>query len=262
MRLLAALPVSLQSWHPTFPYDLLHAMLAKIRIFRLYLGALCRFHHAMAGQTDILIETLMSWIDTGRLNPGDPVDETALVAEFGVSRTPVREALLHLEAMGLVRRNPRKGATVFRPTLEEFLAILEVHAKPEGQAAGLAARRLSVSGAEMLQATVRACEIHAATNVDADPDGYYQLNLRFDECVAVAAGNPFLTEMIKTNARKLLAYYRARYKYAGAIAASAREHRAIATLITDRNSPGAEAAMQRHVQFDHITAMDLLAARS
>lgn len=216
----------------------------------------------MAGQTDTLIATLMSWIDTGRLNPGDPVDETALVAEFGVSRTPVREALLKLEAMGLVKRNPRKGVTLFRPTLEEFLAILEVHAKLEGQAAGLAARRLSVSGAERLEAVVSACEHHAASCGDADPDGYYQLNLRFHECIANAAGNPFLTEMIKTNARKLLAYYRARYKHAGAIAASARDHRALARLITNRDSSGAEAAMQAHVQFDQITAMDLIAALS
>ena len=209
-----------------------------------------------------MISTILSWIDIGRLNPGDVVDETALVAEFGVSRTPVREAVLQLEAMGLIRRLPRKGATVFRPTLEEFLAILEVHAKLEGQAAGLAARRLSNSAAAALEAIVTACEAHAATKGDGDPDGYYQLNLRFHETVALAAGNPFLTEMIKTNARKLLAYYRARYRYAGAIAASAREHRALATLMFARESEAAEAMMVRHVHFDQITAMDLLAALS
>lgn len=228
----------------------------------LYLGAICRFPDAMAGQTDTLIATLMGWIDTGRLNPGDPVDETALVAEFGVSRTPVREAILQLEAMGLIRRNPRKGATLFRPTLEEFLAILEVHAKLEGQAAGLAARRLSVSGAARLEQIVAACESHVVQKGDNDPDGYYQLNLSFHEQVAIAACNPFLTELIKTNARKLLAYYRARYRYSGAIATSARDHRQLLTLITARDSVGAEAAMQAHVQFDQVTAMDLLAALS
>ena len=218
------------------------------------------FKTAMAGQTETLIETIMGWIDLGRLRPGDAIDEAALAAEYSVSRTPVREALLQLEAMGLIRRHPRKGATLFKPTLEEFLAILEVHAKLEGQAAGLAARRLSVAWAEKLEAAVTACEAHAATKGDADPDGYYQLNLRFHETVALAAGNPFLTEMIKTNARKLLAYYRARYRYAGAIALSASEHRAIAGLIVARDSVGAETLMQRHVQFDQITAMDLLAA--
>jgi DNA-binding GntR family transcriptional regulator len=209
-----------------------------------------------------LTAAILHRIDLGRLNPGDVIDEQDLVAEFGVSRTPVREALLQLEAMGLIRRNPRKGATVFRPTLEEFLAILEVHAKLEGQAAGLAARRLSVAGADALEAAVAACEGHAARQGDADPDGYYQLNLRFHETVAVAAGNPFLTEMVKTNARKLLAYYRARYRYAGAIAASAAEHRRIAGLIVARDAVAAEALMQRHVQFDQVTAMDLLAALS
>ena len=160
----------------------------------------------MAMQNDTLPATILSWIDIGRLNPGDVIDEQPLVAEFGVSRTPVREALLQLEARGLIRRLPRKGAVVFRPTLEDFLAILEVHAKLEGQAAGLAARRLSKAGAVALQAAVKACETCASKLGDANPNGYYQLNLRFHEVVAIAAGNPFLTDMIKTNARKLLAY--------------------------------------------------------
>jgi DNA-binding GntR family transcriptional regulator len=213
----------------------------------------------MVTQPETLLATLLSWIDLGRLNPGDMIDEAALVAEFAVSRTPVREALLQLEAMGLLRRLPRKGAVVFRPTLEKFLAILEVHARLEGQAAGLAARRLSKAGAFALESIVAACEGHVAQKGDNDPDQYYQLNLRFHETVAIAAGNPFLTEMIKTNARRLLAYYRARYRYAGVIAASAREHRQLAMLITNRDSVGAEALMQRHVQFDQVTAMDLLA---
>jgi DNA-binding GntR family transcriptional regulator len=214
----------------------------------------------MKRPTDSLLVALLNRIDLGRLNPGDPIDEQELVEEFAVSRTPVREALLQLEAMGLVRRNPRKGAVVFRPTLEEFLAILEVHAKLEGQAAGLAARRLSVGGAAALEHAVASCEAHAAALGDADSDGYYQLNLRFHECVAIAAGNAFLVDLVKTNARKLLAYYRARYRYSGVIAASATEHRQIADLIRDRNAERAEALMQRHVQFDQVTAMDLLTA--
>ena len=216
----------------------------------------------MTRQTPNLVHEILARIDLGHLNPGDGIDENELVDTFAVSRTPVREALLQLEAMGLIRRHPRKGATVFRPTLEEFLAILEVHAKLEGQAAALAARRLSVTGARTLESVVQACEAHAATRGDAEPDQYYQLNLRFHATVAEASGNPFLLDMIKTNARKLLAYYRARYRYAGVIAASAAEHRRIATLITDRDGTGAEALMARHVQFDQVTAMDLLAALS
>lgn len=214
----------------------------------------------MAGQTDSIIQAVLDWIDRGRLMPGDVVEEAALVAEFSVSRTPVREALLILEAQGLLRRLPRKGAVVFKPSLAEFLAILEVHAKLEGQAAGLAARRLSVSGAAALEAAVLACEDHAARLGDSQPDQYYQLNLRFHATIAEASGNPFLVDMIKTNARKVMAYYRARYHYAGTIALSAREHRQIASLIAARKADEAEVMMRNHVQFDQVTAMDLLAA--
>ena len=214
----------------------------------------------MAGQTETILNRILEDIDRGQLNPGDPIDEQTLIATYGVSRTPLREVLLRLEAMGLVERLPRKGAVLFRPSLEEFLSILEVHAKLEGQAAGLAARRISPELSKGLVAIVEACERHAAEKGDSDPDGYYQLNLRFHEIIAKASGNPFLLEMIKTNARKLLAYYRARYRYPGMIAESAREHRALSELILSHEAVQAEAEMERHVQFDRVTVMDLLAA--
>lgn len=214
----------------------------------------------MAGQTEQVLGAILADIESGRLNPGDVIEETALITRHGVSRTPVREAFIQLETAGLIRRLPRKGAVLFKPTLEEFLAILEVHARLEGMAAGLAARRLSPAHAAALETAVAACEAHARDKGDSDPAGYYQLNLRFHEVVALAGGNPFLVDLIKTNARKLMAYYRARYRYPGAIAASAREHRDIATLITAHDRAGAEAAMAKHVQFDQVTVMDLLAA--
>lgn len=214
----------------------------------------------MAGQTDTLIAAILEDIDAGRLAPGQEIDEAALAARHSVSRTPIREAYIQLEASGLIRRLPRKGVVLFKPTLEEFLAIQEVHAQLEGQAAGLAARRISPVLREQLLAVVTACEAHASQKGDADPDGYYQLNLRFHETVALGAANPFLVEMIKTNARKLMAYYRARYRYPGAIAQSALEHREIATLILSHDRAGAEAAMQAHVLYDQVTVMDLLAA--
>lgn len=214
----------------------------------------------MAGQTETLIAAILADIDAGRLAPGQEIDEPTLASRHGVSRTPIREAYIQLEATGLIRRLPRKGAVLFKPTLEEFLAIQEVHAQLEGQAAGLAARRISAALRARLEAATRACESHAQTHGDADPDGYYQLNLVFHETVALGAANPFLVEMIKTNARKLMAYYRARYRYPGAIAQSALEHREIAGKIFAHDRAGAEAAMQAHVLFDQVTVMDLLAA--
>lgn len=214
----------------------------------------------MAGQTETILTAIHALIESGALNPGDMIDEAALMAAHGVSRTPFREALLRLETQGLVTRLPRKGAAVFKPTLAEFLSILELHASLEGLAAGLAARRLSAGGRAALEAAIAACEAHVRDKGEAAPQAYYRLNLTFHETVAVAAGNPFLLDEIKTQARKLLAYYRARYGYAGVIAASAREHREIGARIMARDAEGAAEAMRRHVQFDQLTAMDLLAA--
>jgi DNA-binding GntR family transcriptional regulator len=205
-------------------------------------------------------ETILHQIDTGDLNPGDLIDEDALIETLDISRTPLREALIKLEAHGLIQRQPRKGAYVFRPTIEEFLGILEIHAGLEGQAAGWAARRLSVENGQALEASVEESVTHSAAKGDADPNGYYQLNLTFHATVVEAAGNPFLTDLVKSNARKLMAYYRARYQYKGTIATSAAEHAHIAQLILDRQSAEAEAAMQTHVNFGQVTAMDLLTA--
>ncbi|MDK3018967.1 GntR family transcriptional regulator [Pseudodonghicola flavimaris] len=213
----------------------------------------------MAGQTEQVLGAILDDIDAGRLQPGDVLEEAPLMAAHGVSRTPVREVFIQLETAGLIKRLPRKGAVLFKPTLKEFLGILEVHIRLEGQAAGLAARRHTAAQAEALEAAVQACEAHARDKGDGDPGGYYQLNLRFHEIVALASGNPFLVEMIKTNARKLMAYYRAQYRYPGAIATSAREHREIADRIAARDFAAAEAAMIAHMGFDQATVLDLLA---
>lgn len=216
----------------------------------------------MGSQTDQIVDRIVREIELGTLMPGDVLEEKALVTQFGVSRTPVREALLQLDALGILRRKPRGGAEVFKPNLEEFLAILEVNAKLEGHAAGLAARRLSAEDGRALEQAVRACENHLTEHGDGEPDRYYLANLNFHRLVAVSAHNPVLLETIKINARKLLAYYRARYRYKGSIPKSVLEHRKIAELIMDRDSVAAEEMMVTHVMFDSVTAMDLIAVLS
>jgi DNA-binding GntR family transcriptional regulator len=172
----------------------------------------------------------------------------------------VREALIRLETAGLVQRHARRGAVLFKPTLEEFLGIIEVHARLEAQAAGLAARRLTPDLARELEEVVQACEAHAAEHGSSKPEDYYRLNLRFHEVIARASGNPFLIDLIKMNARKLMGYYRARYRYPGSVEASAKEHREISTLIAAHKRDEAEAAMETHFNYDRGTVMDLLAA--
>lgn len=212
----------------------------------------------MANQTETLIEAILSEIDEGILLPGMPLDEQTLASRHSMSRTPVREALIQLEAKGLISRYNRKGAILFKPSLEDFVSISEVHAKLEGQAAGLAARRMSNSANELLENTVISCEDHLNKYGNERPDLYYQCNLRFHEAVAIISNNEFLLETIKTTARKLMAYYRRRYSFPNAIEISAREHREIAELIYAGDRKNAELKMEQHVALDHVTMQDLL----
>ncbi|WP_425039007.1 GntR family transcriptional regulator [Primorskyibacter sp. S187A] len=211
-------------------------------------------------QAQAVIEAVMSRIEEGTLLPGDVVSEADLMAACEVSRTPVREAIIQLEATGLAVRHARKGVRLFQPNTDEFLAILEVHANLEAQAAGLAAQRISPDQLAHLTACGRACAEFAAKTAPRDHAAYYRLNMLFHAAIAEAACNPFLTEMIKLNARKLMAHYRLRYRVDGEIAASAREHAAIVDLIAQGDAAGASAAMLQHFNYDRETVTNMIAS--
>lgn len=214
----------------------------------------------MTTQTNAVIDLIIARIDAGTLLPGQPIDEKEMMSDCGVSRTPVREALIRLEADGLVVRHARKGAVIFQPSVAEFLTILEVHANLESFAAGLAAQRITEAVAAELRDVVAACEAHAAAHGHGDPAGYYQLNLQFHEVIVRAAHNRVLAEMVKTNARKLMAYYRMRYRNPGAAVASAKDHGRIAGHILAHDAEAARGAMLEHFNYDRQTVMDLIAS--
>lgn len=214
----------------------------------------------MTTQTEAVIELIIARIDTGEVLPGATIDEKDMMAQCGVSRTPVREALIRLETDGLVQRHPRKGAVIFQPTVAEFLTILEVHANLESFAAGLAAHRITEPQKAELAASVTACEAHASAHGNSEPAGYYQLNLKFHEVIVRAAHNDVLALQVKTNARKLMAYYRMRYRHPGAAVASAKEHAQIAEHICAHRADAASAAMLEHFNYDRQTVMDLIAS--
>lgn len=215
---------------------------------------------AKPNQTAAVIAEVLQRIEDGALMPGAPIDERNLMERCNVSRTPIREALIQLEAGGLIVRHPRKGAHLFRPTTDEFLAILEIHTNLEAHAAELAAQRMLPAAEAELRGAVAACSEFAASAPVSEPARYYALNLEFHRIIAEAAGNPFLTDMIKMNARKLMTHYRLRYRTPGAVQASAREHEEIAMHILARDPAKARACMIRHFNYDRETVMHMIAS--
>ncbi|MEM1074145.1 MAG: GntR family transcriptional regulator [Pseudomonadota bacterium] len=210
--------------------------------------------------TEVVIDAIMTRIESGQLLPGAQISEKELIDTCAVSRTPVREALIQLEADGLVVRNSRKGVSLFHPTTDQFLAILEVHATLEAQAAELAAQRISPLQADTLYATSAACDAFANAPDQKAHTGYFELNMHFHAAVAEASCNPYLVDMIKLNARKLMAHYRLRYRTPGTIETSAREHNEIMTCIQDHDSAAARKAMLAHFNYERETVMHMIAS--
>src|SRR3546814_16906506 len=89
---------------------------------------------------DLLAERLEEDIVSGRLAPGERLDEVSLATSFGVSRTPVREVLQRLASSGLVELRPRRGASVSRISIGRTADLFEVMAHLAGRCGRLAAR--------------------------------------------------------------------------------------------------------------------------
>lgn len=142
-------------------------------------------HDQVANQVrDLIIE--------GLLEPGSRIDETALVEQLGVSRTPFREALRTLAAEGLVVIRPSKGATVRKLSPDEVFSMLEVLAEIERLGGRLACERASKAEvAALLDIHDRMIALYARR----DRLAYYKLNQLFHSRVATASRNPTLIEV-------------------------------------------------------------------
>src|SRR6478672_10293885 len=100
-------------------------------------------------------------IVTGRLQPGERLDEQSLADRFGVSRTPIREALMQLASAGMVQLHSRRGAFVASLGLKEIIERFEAMAALEGMCGALAARRITDEQRAMLLAAHEECQNEA-----------------------------------------------------------------------------------------------------
>ena len=167
------------------------------------------------------------------LQPGEWIDELALVARYGISRTPLREALKVLAAEGLVTLKPRRGSYVAEISKEDAAEIYPVLAMLEGRCAYEATRRLSDVAASQLQN----CEIRQ----------FFEVNQEFHRLVQEQAGNRWLIQIIN-DLRKVLKLSRLNsLSRVGRLGSSLAEHRLILAAMLDRDAEGAEAAMRAHL---------------
>lgn len=180
----------------------------------------------------------------GRYQPGDRIDPEQLAAEYGCSRTPVREALQALEASGLLVVQPKRGTFVTRLDVTQLMERFELMAELEAFCAELACRRASDAHLAQIAASVAACEAAADRH---DAESYYNENTVFHQAIYGATGNSFLqSEALRLQA-VLQPYRRRQLQARGRLQRSLEEHRQIEAAIR-----AGDAAAARRVMTDHV----------
>jgi DNA-binding GntR family transcriptional regulator len=178
------------------------------------------------------------------LAPGTWIDEQTLAKEFGISRTPLREAIKVLAAEGLITMKLRRGAYVTevnRGDLEQIFTILSLL---EGQAAKEAATKAQEKDLNELDDMHLRLEKAAA---DRNLDQFFEINVRFHERIIAIANNPWMTSVI-ADLRKVLKLQRKdSLSRSGRLQSSLSEHREILKALLKRDPIAAEQAMRTHL---------------
>ncbi|MBI5862137.1 MAG: GntR family transcriptional regulator [Rhodocyclales bacterium] len=189
-------------------------------------------------------ERLRERIFAHDLAPGSWIDEQALALEYGISRTPLREALKVLAAEGLVVLKPRRGCYVTELSEQDIDDVFQVMALLEGQAAAEAARRATSADFSRLEALHAELEQHAAAN---DADRFFEANQRFHAALQQIAGNRYLTQLLDDTRQVIKLTRRDSLRLEGRVAQSLLEHRAILAALLARDANLAGRRMHDHL---------------
>jgi len=203
-----------------------------------------------------LKETLEQDIVTGLLAPGARLEEMGLAERFGVSRTPVREALNQLASIGLVEIRPRRGAVVAAFGLKQMMEMFEVMAELEGLCGTLAARRMNADDRAML---AECFEKGRTFSEVEDHDGYYDANVCFHECIYQGSRNTFLADQTRQLRNRLAPYRRLQLRQRQRLSESFREHGQILDAITTGDAARAQQLLSEHVTVQSGSFTDFIA---
>ncbi|PBC08110.1 GntR family transcriptional regulator [Mesorhizobium sp. WSM3859] len=193
---------------------------------------------------DQMVRAIADRIVTGYLRPGERLDEGSLAARFDVSRTPVREALGQLSAMGLVERRPNRGAIVAVITQEHLASMFESMAELEAICARFSAERMTSAERRSLelehQGSARLVQLGAE-------EDYEYFNTDFHSRLYRGAHSTHIHDLTVTTRSRLAPFRRAQFMLPGRLAKSWQEHDVIVTAIMRGDGAAAGKAARDHV---------------
>ncbi|WP_368923458.1 GntR family transcriptional regulator [Comamonas aquatica] len=186
-------------------------------------------------------ELIRQRIYSRELEPGSWIDEMKMAEAFGISRTPLREALKVLAAEGLVTMKVRRGAYVTEVSEKDLRDVYHLLSLLESDAAATVAEQATAAQLEQLQRLHQ--ELEAAV---ADADQFFRVNEAFHMQLLALCDNRFLSQVV-ADLRKVMKLNRHQSLFKrGRIEDSLQEHAAIVQALTQRNPATARQAMHTH----------------
>src|SRR5262245_27895480 len=183
-------------------------------------------------------------IVSGRYRPGDRLNESQIAREFGISRIPVREALMQLQEHGLVMNHERRGMFVTRLSEEDVQRINSLRVVLEAEALKLCRLKISKKDAARLTDVMTRMDAWTErTEMDAAA-----LDLEFHRTMWEAAGNPYLTKALDSLVTSLFAHKALEYVSADLKRWSLHHHRALLDVALGNSSIEPEAAIIIHMR--------------
>jgi DNA-binding GntR family transcriptional regulator len=190
-------------------------------------------------------ELLRQRIFKRELEPGSWIDELRLAEEYGISRTPLREALKVLAAEGLVTMKVRRGAYVTEVSANDLADVYHLLSLLESDAAGVVATKATDAELAELQKLHKALEV-AAKPGKANTDQFFALNEQFHMRLLAIANNRWRDQMV-ADLRKVMKLNRHNSLLkTGRIAESLAEHQAIMAALLARDAASTQERMREH----------------
>ncbi len=193
-------------------------------------------------------DQLFQAIEAGELKPDDRLLETDLATRFGVSRTPVREAIRRLEAEGIVTHMPRVGAVVRKLGQQEIVELYEMRIVLETTAARMAAKHASSAEVRTLESLNSEMAEHASEAVKVAT-----LNRQFHHCIMQAARNQFLAHSYQALSHALILLGKTTLETDARVAIVVAQHADIIDALKSASADAASEAMRVHMEtsLDH-----------
>jgi DNA-binding GntR family transcriptional regulator len=206
--------------------------------------------NASVAATELIREAIVD----GRLEPGRRLKEEELARELGISRTPIREALLILQSEGLVEAAPNRGATVRAHTAEDHDDLSQLRALLEGHAARRAAARI---GAREVTKLRRSCDRFEKLDAERELRELVRENMLFHQTIHDVAGSHRLATLVRQVIELPLVYRSYIWYSPEQKRFSEHYHRQITAALAAHDAERAELVMKEHV----FEARDLLVSR-